>query len=209
MARVPSQSNSYNAQPYYGNVGGMSRLAAMGAQAGSPYFSFTGRPNINQSDVMSALQSQFGSSSSSGGGGMFPGLTGRGMYASGQTSSESMAGGGGGADPSSDPSSIWFNNWQGYQEYKKAQAAKLTSSGQPWLDPTSEWYGNEEGYRNYNTEKSRMDLGALTHPGWVYDAFTKQWHSPSAFYYPGRGWIEHQAGSGLPVAGPPVSSSGR
>jgi hypothetical protein len=181
----PPQPNMYNPQPYYGNIGGMNRLAAMGAQAGSPYFQFTGRPNINQGDVLSALQQQFG-----GRGGMFPGLTSRGMYAAGGTSSESSPfgafGGGGGANPINDPSSIWYRDPTGYNAYAAAQKQKMTGGAQPWTDPNSEWYGNEGGYRSYLTQQQGISSGTaqqrldeMAHRGMTWNPLSRSWTVPT------------------------------
>lgn len=199
----PPQSNIYNPQPYYGNTGSMNRLSAMGAQAGSPYFQFTGRPNINQGDVLSALQQQFGTpygGPNPGQGGMFPGLTTRGMYASGLSNNPwgLSSGGGGGYDPN---------------------ASRYASS--PWLDPNSSWYGNEGGYRQYRTAnqgaatmgaeagaaETQQRLDQLAHPGMTYDPFTKQWVLPGSRpqLNPVTGQYGTTAPTGRPV-GPPVGA---
>jgi hypothetical protein len=168
MPQNPSQPNAYNPQPYYGNIGGLNRLAAMGAQAGSPYFSFTGRPNVNQGDVLSALQQQFGGYGG-GGGGMFPGLTRRGMYASGATSSESAP-------------------WMGGSDYG---GGGPNDKSLAWNDPMSPWYGNQRGYREYSTNQgttaalgAQRTLEAMQHPGMEFDPTTGKWKVPGSIYNP-------------------------
>jgi len=200
-----AQQNRYNV-PSYGNMASLNRLSAMGAQAGSPYFQFTGRPNIDQNDVMTALNDKFGAFSGGSGGGFFPGLSGRSAAASGPSAVndpssiwyQDPTGYGaytaaqkriatGGNDPTMDPSSPWYNDPNGYATYRKSQESILTQGGRnPWEDPTSQWYGNEAGYRaqqaagssasSVTSAENQARLDQFAHPGMV--LYHGQWVYP-------------------------------